>query len=322
MPPVPSIAAVAYAVPAESRTLAELGAAGLLQSEPALLERFGFAHVHVATAESPFGLGQRAAESLMATEKIDPLTVDALIWGGPQGPTAFVPMPGAVESSAAHRSTARFHFPGTRLQHALGLDRATVLGIDQTACTTLLGAVRVARALCIAEGLERVLCVASEFFPADAGREAIFNCTSDAAVAVLVDRDGERNRIRGARHVTKGYYWNADALRDELVASYFPTARHVIQQAAAAARWSLADIDWVIPHNVGRQSWAVLLGLLGIDEARLWDANIPRIGHTLAGDNFINLADAVAAGAVRPGHRLILFSYGYGAHWTALAVEA
>ena len=28
------------------------------------------------------------------------------------------------------------------------------------------------------------------------------------------------------------------------------------------------------------------------------------------------------SGAVRPGERLLLFSYGYGAHWTALAVEA
>jgi len=25
---------------------------------------------------------------------------------------------------------------------------------------------------------------------------------------------------------------------------------------------------------------------------------------------------------VRPGDRLLLFSYGYGAHWTALALEA
>ena len=45
------------------------------------------------------------------------------------------------------------------------------------------------------------------------------------------------------------------------------------------------------------------------------------MGHTLAGDNFINLRDAVCDGSVRPGDRLLLFSYGYGAHWTALALE-
>jgi 3-hydroxy-3-methylglutaryl CoA synthase len=46
------------------------------------------------------------------------------------------------------------------------------------------------------------------------------------------------------------------------------------------------------------------------------------VGHTLAGDNFINLRDALDAEAVHRGDRLLLFSYGYGAHWTGLAVEA
>ena len=35
----------------------------------------------------------------------------------------------------------------------------------------------------------------------------------------------------------------------------------------------------------------------------------------------MNLRDATASGAVRPGDRALLFSYGYGAHWTGLAVE-
>jgi 3-oxoacyl-[acyl-carrier-protein] synthase III len=170
--------------------------------------------------------------------------------------------------------------------------------------------------------VERALCVGAEFFPADAGREAIFNCTSDAAVAVLVERGAPRNRIVAAAHVTKGYYWDGDALRDEMVAAYFPTARHVIEQAAGRAGWSMSDIDWLIPHNVSRRSWDVLLELVGLPADRLWSHNIARIGHTLAGDNFINLADALETGAVQPGQRLLLFSYGYGAHWTALALEA
>jgi 3-hydroxy-3-methylglutaryl CoA synthase len=49
---------------------------------------------------------------------------------------------------------------------------------------------------------------------------------------------------------------------------------------------------------------------------------VARIGHTLAGDNFINLRDAIDDRSVRPGDRVLLFSYGYGAHWTALALEA
>ena len=66
----------------------------------------------------------------------------------------------------------------------------------------------------------------------------------------------------------------------------------------------------------------VLMGLLDLPRARIWTGNISRLGHTLAGDNFINLADALSAGDVVPGDKLVLFSYGYGAHWTAMAVES
>jgi 3-oxoacyl-[acyl-carrier-protein] synthase-3 len=93
-------------------------------------------------------------------------------------------------------------------------------------------------------------------------------------------------------------------------------------ETVRAAGWSPGDVDWLIPHNVSARSWRILQGLLGFPRARLWSRNIARDGHTLAGDNFINLRDALDSGALCPGDRLILFSYGYGAHWTALALEA
>ncbi len=244
------------------------------------------------------------------------------MYGGAPGGLAFASGSTLTSSADDIVSTARFAYPSTRLQYDLGLEHAAVLAVDQLACTTLFGAVRVARALCLAEGIERALCVAADMYPPRAGREALFNCTSDAACAVLVERTGTRNRIVAARTITKGYYWNANAMRDEIVASYFPTARHVMTQTVRDAGWSPSDVDWVIPHNVSRRSWEILMGLTGFPRARLWAENIARDGHTLAGDNFINLRDALDAGCITPGDRLLLFSYGYGAHWTALAVEA
>lgn len=320
--PAPTVSGIAYAFPEAAATVRELDAAGLIQSSPDLLEDFGFGTVRVARTETPYEMALEAARKLLQSQDIDPESIGLMIYGGPQGPTAFTNAPSREESSASHRTTARFRYPGTRLQHELGLTRASTFGLDQLACTTLFTSVRVARALCIAEGIERVLCVASEFFPADAGREAIFNCTSDAAVAVLIERTGEDNRIVSATHVTKGYYWDPDALRDQLVASYFPTAKYVLEQTIAQAGWRHSDVDWVIPHNVSERSWEILMGLAGLGGARLWSKNIGQIGHTLAGDNFINLHDALGTGAVRPGQRLLLFSYGYGAHWTGLAIEA
>src|SRR6185503_17362819 len=190
---------------------------GLLRSDPALLEEFGFRSVRTATTETPYELALEAARRLMTRYSVDPESVDLLLYCGPEGPTAFSNAPSAELSSASHRTLARFRYPGTRLQHDLGLHRASTFGLDQLACTTLFTAVRVARAMCATEDIDRVLCVASEFFPADAGREAIFNCTSDAAVAVLVERAAPRNRIRSAAHVTKGYYWDPEGLEEQLV---------------------------------------------------------------------------------------------------------
>jgi 3-oxoacyl-[acyl-carrier-protein] synthase-3 len=164
--------------------------------------------------------------------------------------------------------------------------------------------------------------VSSDFFPVNAGREAIFNCTSDAACAVLIERNGERNRLVSATTVTKGYYWDVDALRDEIVASYFPTARHVMLKTIADAGWAPGDVDWIIPHNVSMRSWQILSGLIRLPKARLFTDNIARHGHTLAGDNFINYRDAIDGGCIKQGQRVVLFAYGFGAQWTGVAVEA
>jgi 3-oxoacyl-[acyl-carrier-protein] synthase-3 len=316
------VATTAYAFPAASRTLPELAAAGALESDPALLAAFGFERVRAAVEESPYALARRAAGAVLAGAEIEPESIGLLVYGGTPAPLAYEAGAGSAAAAAGLRTTQRFHYPGARLHHELGLVNATLIGVDQLACTTLFAAVRVARALCVAESLDRALCVSAEFSPPEAGREAIYNCTSDAACAVLVERGTGPNRIVAARTVTKGYYWDCEARRDEIVASYFPTARHVILRTLEDAGWRPGDVDWVIPHNVSRRSWEVLLGLTQLPNAQLWDENIARDGHTLAGDNFINLADALESGRIAPGAKVLLFAYGYGAHWTAIALEA
>ena len=315
------IRATTYAFPAVSRSIRELAADHALESDSGMLERFGFGRVHVATDETPYGLALAAGTQLLAEEALDPATIGLLLYGGTPSAMAFASHANAEQGAASLCTADRFRFPATRLQYELGLENAAVLALDQLACATLFGAVRVARAMMAAENIDRALCVASEFYPLLAGREAIYNCTSDAACAVLLERGGTRNAIAGAATITKGYYWDAAAMREEIVASYFPTAVHAIKRTLDSAHWCPDDVDWVIPHNVSVRSWEILLRLAGLPKARLWSKNVAAHGHTLAGDNFINLRDAMAEGAVRPGDRALLFSYGYGAHWTGLALE-
>jgi len=315
------ITGIAYAFPEHRRSLSELARRGQLQSAPEQLEAFGFSNVYVAECETPYSLALEAAAAVMTDSGVAASDIDVLLYCGTPS-LAFTPGGSASDAVAHVATTRRFRYPATRLQFDLGLERASTVAVDQLACTSLFAAVRIARSLCAVGEARRVLCVSSEFFPEDAGREAIFNCTSDAACALVVEAGGDRNRIVSSAQVTKGYYWDCDAMRNEIVASYFPTARHVIGEALRAANWAATDVSLVLPHNVSARSWDILLGLTGIPRERLWDRNIARVGHTLAGDNFINLRDALDEGSVHPGDRLLLFSYGYGAHWTALTLEA
>jgi 3-oxoacyl-[acyl-carrier-protein] synthase-3 len=319
------IRGIAYAYASASHSVRELAASGSLESDPSTLEAFGFDRVHVAVEETPYELAHAVAARLLGEQHVDPSSVGLLIYAGAPSAMAFAAGAEAGAGAASLCTTDRFRYPATRLQHELGLEGAAVLALDQLACTTLFGAIRVARAMMAGEGIERALCVASEFYPAQAGREAVYNCTSDAACALLLDATSDpaaRNRIVGATTISKGYYWDPQAMREEVIASYFPTAVHAMDRALCAARWRREDVDWVIPHNVSMRSWEVLLRLARLPNAKLWSHNIARRGHALSGDNFINLRDAIDGGDVRPGQRALLFAYGYGAHWTALAVEA
>ena len=318
----PAIAGISYVFPECSRTVGELAGDLQLSSSASTMESFGFDKVHVAVAESPYDLALAASSKLLAETGIDRDSIGLLVYGGTPGSMAFAAATDAEYAASDLCTMSRFKYPATRLQYDLELHNAWPFAIDQLACTTLLGAARIARSMCLTEGIERALCVSSEFFPANAGREAIFNCTSDAACAILIESNGERNRLVSATNVTKGYYWEVEALRDEIVASYFPTARHVLLRTIADAGWEPSDVDWIIPHNVSARSWEILSSLVRLPRARLFSQNIARHGHTLAGDNFINYRDALDGGCIQPGQRVVLFSYGFGAHWTGIAVEA
>src|SRR5439155_23397078 len=192
---------------------------------------------------------------------ISPADIDVLIYGGSPSGLSFSTPRDAPDAALGLCDDRRFQYPGARLQFDLGLERATVIGLDQFACTTLFAAIRLPPSLCVTEGATHVLCVCSEFYPAGAGREAITNCTADAACAVLVEAEGERNRIKGAFTITKGFLWQANGMRDEVMASYFPTATNVLRRTVAEAGWRPQDVDWVVPHNVSRTSWDILLPL-------------------------------------------------------------
>lgn len=307
------ISAISYVLPGASVPLEELAAQGKLATPVDVLRDFGFEHVHVSSVPAD-ELAVQALQRLLSEHAIDPESIDALFFAGAIPQSHWIATGGALQD---------FSYPVARLQYECGLTNATTMAIGQTGCTGLMAAIDVAAAhLHTNPAARRAVCVSADVLPNDAAREIIVNVISDGACAVLVDRDAPRNRILGTRRVSKGYYWDATERNDEIIAAYFPTARNVIRDLLASLNLTAADISLVIPHNVSRRSWNILLPLIGLGPHQLFADNIGSKGHVIAADNYINLKDAADAGRFRDGDRLLLFTFGFGAAWAATVLEA
>jgi 3-oxoacyl-[acyl-carrier-protein] synthase-3 len=317
------LGAFGYYLPATRRTLDELVRNGHTTSDAARLVQLGFDSIHVAGDEPVDVLAAGAVADLVRRSGFDLERVSLMLYGGGLAVSSMVDPGADFGWGRTSNPLPFFKFPGTRLQHELGLPHVPVMGVAQLACNAMQGCIRLARALIVAEpALEHVLCVCADRFPPDANREIVYNLMSDGASAVLVSRGGGRNRILGSTQITRGVYWDGESSHDQLVASYFPLARQVILDGLGQAGLAVAALDLLIPHNINRKSWDILSQVVGISPSKIFTDNIARVGHVVASDNVINYVDAMAAGRVRPGDKVAWFVTGFGAHWSCTVLEA
>lgn len=322
--PTIGIAGVTYRLPSTALLLDELHAKGSLRSAPDMLADFGFRQVYVAESESALELAMGAVGDLLEETGVDPEEIGVVLYAGALASSSTLAADSSPDGAAFHVSNVMdlFQYPVSRIQAEFGLTRATAVGVDQQACASLFSAIRIGRDMLVAEpDLRAALCVAADRFPTHAPREMIYNVISDAACAALLRKDWPHDRIIACGHITKGAFWNISEMENEIIAAYFPTARTVIHETLGRAGLELDDIDWIVPHNVSLRSWEILLGLLGLPREKLFSDNIARVGHTIASDNLLNLRDLLDSRRVRDGDRLLLFTFGFGLHWSCMVVE-
>lgn len=307
------LAALAYYLPPKTLSLETLARTGRIESNRKTLREFGFSKVRVAERASAHDLAERAVARLFRRSRIRPADVDVILYASA--------LPIGIPRNPASPA-ALFHYPATLLQYRFGMPQASVIGISQAGCVSFLSATRLAADMIRAEPpIHRVLCVSSDVLPPAGKREVLYNLISDAACAAIVERRSERNRLVAFSQVTKGFYWDSENKGNEIIASYFPTARFVIQDALEKARLRLSDIRLIIPHNVNRKSWEILLKLLGARKTQFFGRNIGAKGHTIAADNIINLLDAIQSRRIRRGDYVLLFTFGFGAHWACMVLQ-
>lgn len=211
-------------------------------------------------------------------------------------------------------------FPGSHLQSDFGMEKAFVLGINQQACTGMLGSLRVAKMLLADDAeIESVLCVTADRFPHGAFYEQAYNLISDGAAAALVTRTPSKFRIVACHGITNGGL--AQAGDEEAAGTYFVYCNRVIKEALAKAGLSLSEIAWIVPQNMNAKAWQILGRLLKFDDERIFAGSRADVGHVISGDNVINLSLLLAGDGVKQGEYVMLVMAGYGMNWQCVILE-
>jgi 3-oxoacyl-[acyl-carrier-protein] synthase-3 len=312
----PYVTHLSHALGDQSASVEEAEAAGRLVSGAAAIRDAGFDRHHVASpAVSAYELARRAVSPIAG----DLGDVGAIVY------VTCLPGSGSLcgpEQFADTRDVKHLmDFPASHLQADFGLLRASIFGLAQQACAGMLGSLRLARSLLLAEPeMERVLCVTADRFPEGALYEQADNLTSDGATACVVSREPAGFRLRAFHALSNGAL--ARVSDDEAAGSFFVYGHRTIVECVGRAGLSLADVDWIVPQNMNHRAWAILARLLGYPMERVLTPSLADVGHVVCGDNLINLERLQAAGRFTRGDTILLFMAGYGLNWQCALLEA
>jgi 3-oxoacyl-[acyl-carrier-protein] synthase III len=308
----------AYSLGENKANIHDTAAAGRLVSAAEDLEAAGFRWHHMCGPETgAYDLAKAVTTRLADAGRLG--AVDAIVYatGLPLNGNAGDPAEWARTRDVKHL----MDFAASRLQADFGLDKAVVIGLNQQACTAMLGSLRVAAAMLGAERTwERVLCVTADRFPEGSLYEQAYNLISDGAAACVVSREPAAFRLLTVHQITNGGMGQAGD--DETVGSYFAYTHRLFLETLGRVGLAVADVDWVVTQNTNDKAWRVLARMLGVDFGKVFFSSMPDVGHIISADNIVNLAELVASGQVKPGQRVVLVMAGFGLNWQCAVLEA
>lgn len=307
---------LASALGSATQTVEQAEAANQLVSDAKALRDAGFESHHVCPVdENSYQLAARA----FVESGIDAGTIDAIIY------STCLPVNGNIcdvtKFDCSRDVKHLMHFPASELQAEFGMRNAFVIGLNQQACTGMLGALRLARNMLRGEeSLERILCITADRFPQNAKYEQSYNLISDGAAVCLLSREPQGFRLVDVHHITNGAM--VDATDDETVGSYFNYTCRLIEEALERVGTVLSEIRWVVPQNTNRKAWQILSRLLGLEPSQAYFPSMATTGHVISADNIINLAALRDSDQLRSGDKILTFMAGYGSNWQCALLEA
>lgn len=310
--------AVGFSLGSQRRSIDAAETARDLLSPATVLRESGFEfHHHCATDESVLDLALQASRSALERASVKAGDIDLLCFAHCIPANGNV---GSVERCAETGDVKHLmDFAASHVQAQLGFDRAQIVGINQMACTALLGAIRVGASLLCTENMQYALCLTADRFPPGAKYEQSFNLISDSGAACVLSTTQGAFRYLGAHHISNGAMAQADD--DETAGFFFNYSYRLIHETLAKFSLRLSDVRWIVAQNTNAKAWQVLASLLKFDLTRVQMPTRGDVGHCISGDNLINLAACQANGTFESGDIILLPMAGYGLNWSCVILE-
>jgi 3-oxoacyl-[acyl-carrier-protein] synthase-3 len=299
---------------------AELGERGIETSDEWIMARTGISQRYIASPEVTSSvLGARAARAALAYCGMAPESIDLII---------------------VATSTPDYVFPSTAclVQRDLGIAGCPAFDV-QAVCSGFVYALSVADALITNGSAKNALVIGAEVFSrildwSDRGTCVLFGDGAGAVVLSASDRPGilasklhadgrHEGLLRTAGNVSHGAIVGTPFLTMDGQA-VFKLAVSMLDQVGretvAAAGMTVADIDWLVPHQANIRILQATGRKLGIPAERVV-VTVDRHANTSAASVPLALDTAVRDGRIREGHRVMLQGVGGGFTWGSVFVQ-
>ena len=284
-----------------------------------IVERTGVEERHIAApGETTCDLAEQAARRALDAAGLDPRDIDLIILG--------TTTPDHVFPSVA-----------SQLQHRLGCYGGPAFDV-QAVCTGFVYALDIASRFIRTNAAQRALVIGADTFTRiidwqDRGTCILFGDGAGAVVLEAADKPGIIDSRLGADGRYKELLWvpagvssgyeqtrqNAAFVEmrgSEVFKVAVTTLKDIAEQILNANQMTVADVDWLIPHQANRRILAATAKRLGLPAERMIDC-VRTHGNTSAASVPLALDVAVRDGRIQRGDTVLLEGFGGGFTWGA-----
>jgi 3-oxoacyl-[acyl-carrier-protein] synthase-3 len=291
-------------------------------SDQWIQERTGIRERRIAgDLETTSSMGVRAAQAALASAELDPDEIDLVI-------------------VATSTPDGMFPAAASRVQHGIGASRAGAFDVN-AACAGFMAAIATGSQFIAGGGARRVLVVGSEVMSRIVDWSDRSTCVlfGDGAGAVVLEAEESGAGVLSFRLRSDGagaglLYVGGPAgakskehrdfyikMNGPQVFRFAVTAlENVVREVLDSAGLDVCDIDLLVPHQANLRIISAAAKSMGLPMERIV-TNVAQYGNTSSASVPIALSEAVDAGRLKEGDRVVLVAFGGGLVWGAMALE-